>query len=63
MYVIFEVRSAFFSVSDNTLKIDLSPTITANGPTSFCQGGSVSLYAGAGYTNYSWSDGVSVVGT
>jgi len=32
--------------------------ITANGPTTFCQGGSVVLDAGAGYDNYLWSNGV-----
>ena len=31
--------------------------ITANGPTSFCGGGSVTLNAGAGFTSYSWSTG------
>lgn len=36
-----------------------SVTITANGPTTFCQGGSVTLDAGAGYANYSWSNGAS----
>jgi len=40
-----------------------APVITANGPTSFCQGGSVTLNAGSGYSSYSWSDGVNVVGT
>lgn len=33
-----------------------SDSITANGPTSFCQGGSVTLFAGS-YTSYSWSTG------
>lgn len=34
-----------------------APIITANGATSFCQGGNVTLDAGAGYTSYSWSNG------
>ncbi|MBI4931627.1 MAG: gliding motility-associated C-terminal domain-containing protein [Bacteroidetes bacterium] len=34
-----------------------APNITANGPLTFCQGGSVVLDAGAGYTNYSWTTG------
>ncbi|MCW5907240.1 MAG: T9SS type A sorting domain-containing protein [Chitinophagales bacterium] len=34
-------------------------TVSANGPTTFCQGGSVTLDAGAGYANYSWSNGAS----
>ncbi len=33
------------------------PQVTANGPTTFCDGGSVTLDAGAGYTNYLWSNG------
>jgi hypothetical protein len=36
-----------------------TPVITANGPLSFCDGGSVTLDAGAGYTAYSWSSGKS----
>jgi hypothetical protein len=39
------------------------PVITSNGPTTFCQGGSVTLNAGGGYSGYSWSDGTNVVGT
>lgn len=35
----------------------LTPTITTNGPTSFCEGGSIQLDAGSGYNNYSWSTG------
>ncbi len=34
-----------------------TPVITANGSTSFCEGGSVGLDAGSGYTSYLWSDG------
>jgi large repetitive protein len=34
-----------------------TPTLTASGPTTFCSGGSVTLTAPAGYTNYIWSDG------
>src|SRR4029078_3981228 len=32
-------------------------TITPSGPTSFCQGGSVTLDAGAGVTSSRWSNG------
>ncbi len=39
------------------------PTITPSGPTTICNGGSVSLDAGAGYASYSWSDGVNIVST
>jgi hypothetical protein len=31
-----------------------APVITASGPTSFCEGGSVTLSVPAGYTRYSW---------
>ncbi|MBL0102867.1 MAG: LamG domain-containing protein [Bacteroidetes bacterium] len=34
-----------------------NPTITANGPLTFCSGGSVILDAGAGYNSYLWSNG------
>jgi hypothetical protein len=33
------------------------PVLTASGPTTFCSGGSVTLTAPTGYTNYIWSDG------
>ncbi|MBI3423366.1 MAG: hypothetical protein HY011_10540 [Acidobacteria bacterium] len=33
------------------------PTITANGPTTFCEGGSVNLTAPAGAASYQWSNG------
>ncbi len=34
-----------------------SPVITPSGPTTFCQGGSVTLNAGSGYATYNWSTG------
>jgi hypothetical protein len=34
-----------------------APVITPNGSTTFCQGGSVILDAGAGYASYSWNTG------
>jgi hypothetical protein len=34
-------------------------SIVASGPLTFCQGGSVTLDAGAGYASYSWSNGSS----
>lgn len=37
----------------------VSPTITANGPTTFCTGDSVTLSASPGFTSYLWSDGES----
>ena len=39
-----------------------APTITATA-TTICGGSPTTLDAGAGYTGYSWSDGISVVGT
>ncbi|MBK6291509.1 MAG: T9SS type A sorting domain-containing protein [Ignavibacteria bacterium] len=33
------------------------PVITANGPTTFCEGGAVTLTAPAGYASYIWSNG------
>ena len=45
--------------SSFTLPSIAAPTITANGTTTFCQGGNVTLDAGTGYNTYSWSDGSS----
>lgn len=46
------------SVAKNvTVSQSLSPVITAQGPTQFCDGGSVVLDAGSGYATYSWSNG------
>lgn len=35
----------------------VNANISANGPTTFCQGGSVTLDAGTGYSAYTWSNG------
>ncbi|MFN8299780.1 MAG: T9SS type A sorting domain-containing protein [Chitinophagales bacterium] len=35
----------------------VSTTLVANGPTTFCAGGSVTLDAGAGFDTYNWSTG------
>jgi hypothetical protein len=43
------------SVTVNTPTIS-NYQIIANGPTSFCSGGSVTLNAGSGFTSYQWSD-------
>ena len=40
-----------------TVNAGPTPSITANGPVNFCQGGSVVLDAGAGYSGYLWSTG------
>lgn len=41
----------------------LTPVITASGPTTFCQGGNVVLSATSGYSNYLWSDGFTTTQT
>ena len=35
----------------------ITPSITPSGPLDFCEGGSVSLDAGGGYSSYTWSTG------
>ena len=45
-----------YRIDDVVLKSSFSPTITAGGPTTFCQGDSVTLTATAG-SNYYWSTG------
>ncbi|HEV2721988.1 MAG TPA: hypothetical protein VG323_18350, partial [Thermoanaerobaculia bacterium] len=37
--------------------VPATPALTASGPTTFCSGGTVTLTAPAGYSNYLWSDG------
>lgn len=49
-----EGSSAATAVTTNPLP---EPTITASGPTTFCQGGSVTLTAPNGYSSYLWSTG------
>ena len=44
--------------SDIAINSSPSVSITPDGPTSFCPGGSVDLDAGGGYTSYLWSDGI-----
>ena len=51
--------SAATVVTVNALPI--TPTITANGPTTFCAGGSVTLTSSAG-TTYLWSNGATTPG-
>jgi large repetitive protein len=47
------------SASTNSVQIPLSsaPTVTAGGPTTFCEGGFVVLTAPAGMAGYLWSNG------
>lgn len=42
-----------------TVNTNPTPTISSNGPVTFCQGGTVTLNAGAGYTTYAWSNSTS----
>jgi gliding motility-associated-like protein len=51
--------SAATSVTVNALPV--TPTITAGGPTTFCDGGSVTLTSSAG-TSYLWSNGATTAG-
>ena len=46
--------SDIVSVSVSSL---LNPVITANGPTTFCQGETLTLNGGTGYSTYLWSNG------
>ncbi len=43
-----------------TVNNNPTPVITPSGPTTFCQGGSVSLDAGQGYSAYAWSNNTSL---
>jgi serine protease AprX len=43
--------------SQVTVTVPPPPVVTPSGPTTFCQGGSVTLDAGTGYTSYLWSPG------
>jgi hypothetical protein len=45
------------SPTNVTVSSALAPSITANGPTTFCTGGNVTLDAGAGFASYLWSNG------
>ena len=63
----FEVENACTSMSETfTITINEAveerPVITASGDISFCEGGSVTLSAPAGYPFYRWYNGSTVVG-
>jgi len=45
------------NVVDITVNPTTVPTITATGPTTFCQGDSVALIASPGFVRYRWSNG------
>lgn len=49
-------NSSTLAITVNPMPV--APVITANGPTEFCEGGSVVLSATAGYASYVWSNGM-----
>ncbi len=49
-------NTSTLAVTVNTMPV--APVITANGPTEFCEGGSVVLSATPGYASYLWSNGM-----
>jgi len=56
------------SATSNSLLVDIldpgfSPTVTANGPLTFCQPGSVTLTAQSGFSNYLWTNGATTQST
>lgn len=56
-----EVTNATGCDASDSVKVIVNdypkPTINASGPTTFCEGDSVVLDAGAGYTTYQWNTG------
>lgn len=52
-----------FDTVNVTVTSQPTASITALGPTTFCQGGSVTLEANSGFANYSWSNGVTGTNT
>ena len=56
------------SSTSNTIQVDIldpgfSPTVTANGPLTFCQPGSVTLTAQSGFNSYLWTNGATTQST
>ena len=55
------VTDRFGCISKDSVKVTVNPlpsvAINANGPRSFCRGGSVTLSATPGFAKYFWSDG------
>lgn len=60
-----DVNSGCSSFDTVTITVTNQPTavITPQGPTTFCQGGSVVLTANSGFANYQWSNGVTGTNT
>jgi hypothetical protein len=59
-YRVYAVDSSGCGVFSSFTQVGLNlynANITASGPTTFCQGGSVVLTAGSGNTSYSWNTG------
>ncbi|MES2620150.1 MAG: hypothetical protein V4615_04790, partial [Bacteroidota bacterium] len=60
-YTVTAYAACASATASRTLVVNSNPTpsITPTGPTTFCTGGSVTLDAGGGYSNYAWSNGAS----
>ncbi len=58
--------SSTCKIMSDDITVTVSPkpsvSITANGPVTFCDGGSVTLDAGAGYVTYAWFNGSTPAG-
>jgi len=54
--------SRTLSVTVNVTQIPATPTITASGPVSFCEGGNVTLSSSAAANNQWYKDGVAIAG-
>jgi len=67
IYYLQATNTSSNCVSFDTVSVTVisqpTATITALGPTTFCQGDSVVLQANSGFSNYNWSNGISGTNT